>query len=200
VTIERRLAALVGRRIEHVRYVDLAEMHSGLHWRCPMFDSIDFGMELDLDDGATWSFIWKMVGFSGGVLVYPGSLSPFALRSSENIAIWDVDDHWRARGILDIGSVALVWDWQGIGPGLERTGYLESNDDAGALFLQTLVLSSQSGREAVISLGEGDLEGAYGWMPNNLAVFFSVADARAAGVLMPGDEPGDRAVVTSSTE
>jgi hypothetical protein len=51
--------SLVGRRIERVRYVEIRyDEPPSPAWTGPLFDSLDFGLELDLDDCETWSATW----------------------------------------------------------------------------------------------------------------------------------------------
>ena len=110
--IEQRLTRLVRRGIERARYVELAGYEGPKEPTPPAgnFDSLDYGLELDLDDGATWSFIWKIVDINIGLLVYPGSLAPTEIRSDAEIAVSDVTDHWRTRGPDEIASLNASLD------------------------------------------------------------------------------------------
>jgi hypothetical protein len=188
--VERRLARLIGRRIEGIRYVELGGYEGPLAptWPGPIFDSVDYGLELDLHDGATWSFIWKMLDINLGLLAYRGTLSTNQIDPDAAIAVWDVSDHWRARGPEDIAAVASVWTRHAVGPGfLMATGDQVAGVRESAMCLTTVILTSRDGREAVVTLGDRGAGGTYGFNPTNLAIFFSDAEARAAGVLMPGN-------------
>jgi hypothetical protein len=190
LAIERRLARLVGRRIERVRYVEIGAVEgpSEPMWRASNFDSVDYGLELDLHDGTTWAFVWKMFDINMALLIYPGRLVPTEISSEANIAIWDVGDHWRVQGPDDIATVTTVWTRHAVGPGyLLATGEQVSEAREGAACLMTIILASRNRREAILTLGERQVDGTYRDQPDNVAVFFSSAEARAAGVLMPGD-------------
>jgi len=63
-----RVSAVVGRRIVEVRYFEIANDSGTPRWDAPDFHSLDFGLEWDLDDGSTWSFIWQGSGRYESVL------------------------------------------------------------------------------------------------------------------------------------
>ena len=92
--------------------------------------------------------------------------------------MWDVTEHWHACGPRDISSITTVWRRFSEGEG---ESFRESD-----ITLGTLILSSDSERVAVITLGQ-QRDGSYMWVEENLAVFFSAADAANAGVLLPDD-------------
>ena len=75
------------------------------------FDSIDFGLELDLHNGSTWSIEWAISGTVNSWLSY--AEGPVSRKRSRS-AVWDVTDHWLGRGPRDIGSIstARVRDWE----------------------------------------------------------------------------------------
>lgn len=62
-----RVAALVGRTVVAVRYLELEYELPEPLWAGPEFDALDFGLELDLEDSATWSFAWLQAGPNEGV-------------------------------------------------------------------------------------------------------------------------------------
>lgn len=186
--IEHHLHRLVGRRIEAVRYVEVH--HEGLArptWRGAIFDSLDFGLEFDLDDGATWSVIWKQQDANEGLLVYPGTLVPTEICVDAHIAIWDATAHWHGRGPVTISRVTPVWTRHQFGPATDWTGHKVAEAGESDLCFETLILTAADGREAVISLGERDVNGRFQRTATNVAIFFARSDAHDARVLMPGD-------------
>jgi len=179
---------LVGRRIARARYVELHyEGHPGPMWRGASFDSLDYGLELDLDDGTTWAFIWKQQGHNEALLVYPGQLVPSQLRADARTTVFDVTDHWHAAGPPAVSEVTPVWMRHRFGPAFNRAGEQVANSGESDICLLTLVLTSEGGREAVITLGQREADGSYGYTADNIVVFFSVIQARTARVLLPGD-------------
>jgi hypothetical protein len=177
---------LVGHRIERVRYMELRyEGHPEPMWRGARFDSLDYGLELDLDDGTTWGLIWKQQGHNEALLVYPAPLVPTQLRAQADTAVWDVTDHWGTAGPLAISTVTPTWMRHRFGPAVNQAGEQVASAGESDLCLVTLILTSDGGREAVITLGQREADGSYGHSHENVAVFFSVDEARHAHVLLP---------------
>lgn len=169
-TMDGRFARLVGRRIEGVRYFELRyEGEPGPMWGIgSSFDSLDFGLEFDLDDGSTWSCIWERPE-PDALIVYEGPLRPMMFAGREDPRVWDVGERWRAHGPGTIVGIETAW----LGPR--------------PLCLETVILTGQGDGVAVITLGESDRNGRFTLSATNVAVFFSVEDARAAGAVLPGD-------------
>lgn len=179
---------LVGRRIARARYVELDyEGHPEPMWRGAGFDSLDFGLELDLDDGTTWAFIWNQRGHNEALLVYPGQLVPSQLCSDAHTAVYDVTDHWHAAGPHVVTTVTPVWMRHRFGPAFSRAGEQVASSGESDICLLTLVLTSEGARQAVITLGQREADGRYGYIHDNIVVFFSVVEAHNARVLMPRD-------------
>jgi len=179
---------LVGRRITRARYVEIDyEGKPEPMWRGAGFDSLDFGIELDLDDGTTWAFIWNQRGHNEALLVYPGQLFSSPLRSDAHTAVYDVTDHWNAAGPMAVTTVTPVWMRHRFGPAFNRAGEQVASSGESEMCLLTLVLTSEDGREAVITLGAREADGSYGYRHDNIVVFFSIIEARNARVLLPGD-------------
>ncbi|HEX8744023.1 MAG TPA: hypothetical protein VF712_12905 [Thermoleophilaceae bacterium] len=176
---EQRLAAMRGRRLEGVRYVAADEW--GLE-RGAGFDSADFGLELDLDDGTTWSFAWLQKGRNEGVLAVPRGLVGGELRAGGEYEVADVsaDKDWRPLVGQSIEAVEAAW---------QRTEWW-SGDERGwtDLCVASWVVHFASDH-VVVTLGRREEDGRYSWTHENVAVFFSLADARAHGIPLPGDTP-----------
>jgi len=189
IEIEARIGQLVGRSIRRVRYFEISyEGSLEPTWSARDFDSIDYGMELDFDDGATWSVIWKLSGINEALLFYKGSLVGTELRD-DAARSWDVTDRWATDGPSTISGFELAWMRSSMGPGRNRQGEIVSGPVASDLCLQTVVLRGDAGRVAVVTLGQADYP-SLKFMPavDNVAVFFSLEKAREAGAFLPGDE------------
>jgi hypothetical protein len=103
IAFEQVLGGLAGRRINAVRYVELGyeEVPCEPFRTGPQFDWVDDALELDLDDGATWTIVWEhdtnvarpdgTVVENNGIIVHPGRLD--WLQASEHTAVWDVTEH-----------------------------------------------------------------------------------------------------------
>ena len=71
---------LTGRAITAVRYADLDREHEVPYWHEGDRDVVGHGLELDLDDGSTWSVIWEQQGDSAGLGIRAEPLMPDHLR------------------------------------------------------------------------------------------------------------------------
>lgn len=60
-------------------------------------------MELDLDDGATWSFIWLQAGHNEGLLAFQGTRVPTQLREDAGRVWDDTTFECLARGVEVVG-------------------------------------------------------------------------------------------------
>jgi hypothetical protein len=178
---ERRVAALVGRCIARVRYVELDYADFGgtpePAWPGDGFDSLDYGLELDLDDGATWSFIWLQAGHNEGLLAFEGTLKPTQLREDAG-RVWDVGGERGWASVLGRPVVRVEGAW------LRHTWDCRGQSD---LCVLTWVLHFDGDQAVVITLGDRDEDGSYRYSHENVAVFFSLDTARSRGVLLPGD-------------
>ena len=178
---------LVGHEIARVRYVELRyegqsrPMSSG-----PSFDSVDYGIEFDLNNQTTWSVIWLQRGHNEALLLRRGPLVP-SLVGAEGSKVRDVTDHWVTSGPASISRLSTVWTRHGFGPAINSAGEEVAEAGESDLCLITLILGGAGTREAVITLGERNMDGTYGYTADNVAVFFSVREARVAHVLLPGD-------------
>jgi hypothetical protein len=180
--------AWVGRELVAVSYVELDYGEPG--WDAGRFDSIDYGVELELDDGATWAVIWQQRGSNETLLAYPGTIGA-ELRPDAEVATWDVSDRWHRHFPGPIARVETAWTKHEWGPAFGGPRFETRLDDGheSDYCLISLVLRGAGDGCAVLTLGgdAADGQGTYTYLADNVAVFFSLGDARAAGVLLPGD-------------
>jgi hypothetical protein len=157
---------LIGREVVRVRYVELGVEDEPQQpgWAADGFDALDYGVEIDLDDGTTWSVIWNPPD-PERLNTVEGPLQPGAISAGACVAIWDVTARWHDLGPRRIAAV--------------REGYLDGERD-------TFVLTDDEGRVAVITLGDAEYPSRrFTVSSDNLAVFFSLDAARAVEVSLP---------------
>ena len=165
---EAELRELEGHSIQAARYFELDyEGISGPSWEAQDFDALDFGLELDLDDGTTLAIIWQTASENETLLAYRGHLEPDQIQIGA-AALWDASQRWLDKGPSEIEDVNVAW--------------LRSGAD---LCLQTIVLTGGT-RQAVLTLGDSE-SGGFVLSATSVAVFFSIATARGSGVVLPGD-------------
>jgi hypothetical protein len=183
--IDASLRGLTGTTLAGVRYLEMP--YDGTpQWDCGTFHSLDFGLEIDLGDGTTWSVTWDQAGHNEGLLV---DAKPLEFRPDADIATWDVTEMWRRRfpgGFTDIGA---AWTRHAYGPAYTGVRWEIKVDDGGEsdLCLFTLVLAGAGDERAVVTFGGKGYDEPPRYMPfsHDVSVFFSTADAEAAGVILP---------------
>lgn len=181
---EEELRSVEGREIVAVRYFGLTyEGGPAPSWHADGFDALDHGLELDLDDERTVAAAWQVPGYNEALLVYIGRLEPDEILPGAATSE-DVSAHWLARGPRRIGALAFAWKRWEWGAALNATGEVVSPPGMTDLCLETVVIADGQ-REAAITLGDVDGKGGFAPSATNVAVFFSLALARAAGARLP---------------
>lgn len=171
---ERRVAAIVGRRIVAVRYFERpdAALFEAEWWRGQGYDLPGPGLELDFDDGRTWAFTWHQSADHEGLLAGEGRLTP------RDHTACDVTERSGWPGVVGRPIEAVEGAWV-------RDSYEDGSQSA--LMVLSWLLRHSGDQHVVITLGEHDENGAYRYMADSVAVFFSIADARRHGVPLPDD-------------
>ena len=179
---------LIGRELVAVRYVEMAYGQPG--WDSGAFHSVDYGVELDTSDGATVAVGWEQAGHNETLRALQSTVAS-RLRPGAQTSTWDLSDAWRARFAGAVTGVGTAWAKHRWGPSFGGPRWETQLDDGGEsdLCLITVVLHCVDGGAAVITLGgdAADGRGSFTYLADNLAVFLSLAAAREAGVLLPGD-------------
>jgi hypothetical protein len=182
-------ASLIGRAIVGARYVELA--YSKPAWDCGSFHSIDYGVELDTDDGETTCFIWQQKGWNETLLTYTGTIRDELVPEAE-ISTWDVGETWRGAMPGPVRSVETAWMKHRWGPSFGGPKFETRVDDGheSDYCLITVLLWDDAGDSVIVTLGgeaNSPVPRSFTYLADNLAVFFSLAEARQAGALLRGD-------------
>ncbi|HEX8065682.1 MAG TPA: hypothetical protein VF520_04055 [Thermoleophilaceae bacterium] len=187
--VEADLSGMAGHGLAGVRYVGMSD-EGAPTWDVGTFHSIDYGLEIELEDRTTWSIAWDQAGHNEAILVYAGTLSSQFSPDAE-VAVWDVTSVWRQRFPEGFTEVECVWTRHVYGPAYTGVRWEIRVDDGGVsdLCLLSLVLTGARGGQAVVTLGgeDHDAAGRFAAFHDNVAVFFSLEEARRVGVLLPGD-------------
>jgi hypothetical protein len=119
--------ALVGRRIAEVIYYGLFPEGSGAwdfgSWHCPVM-----GVELVLDDGASYSVVWDYSFGNFSLYLYASPMNAHLLLAGEGSCTrWAVQDHhrWKQLLIAPVIDSRLIWhtdltDWGQTAPAALR--------------------------------------------------------------------------------
>lgn len=172
--VDRVVASLVGRTLLAVRYFELDAYATGRPaWdRDPSYDSVDFGVELEV---SVEDHYW--VHWSSEFYTYALAVDQNAADDRSDMRVWDVShvSRWRdCLGVL-ITAAELTWDWQSLGAGPRVWGpqhLMLRFEDQSTVYLSALTLEP----------GHAPFGHA-----NNVTVFFSVDAARAAGAFGSSD-------------
>lgn len=176
------LEPLRGCAIAQVTYIDLVVEGSPLHEWSGEADGMDYGIDFALDDGRHLSCTYaasEAIALDVRAQDIPATLG----RNPEDpdaayVASFPATKRFADKGFSRLDAVRSVWKhWQqGFGP-FEKEGWA----------LTSLVLG-EGEASAVITLGDVR-NGAFVDDPSNIAVVFSLAEARRQGIVLPGD-PG----------
>jgi hypothetical protein len=181
--------AFLGREIVGARYVELK--YDEPAWDCGSFHSIDYGVELDTDDGCTTSVIWQQKGSNETLLSYTGRIRDELVPDAE-ISTWDASEVWRDQMPEPICDLETVWMKHAWGPSFGGPRFETQLDDGheSDYCLITVHLWSDADNHSLITLG-GEANSpeprTFTYLADNVAVFFSLDEARLAGALLPGD-------------
>lgn len=168
---ERRVAAICDQPLVGVRYFEIVYGDRQPYWDGSDFHALDFGVELDLGTGHTWSFIWKQAGRNEGLLAFDGRLIGDQLISDGSFEIWDVAGHPLWQPLLGDSFTAVAAAW--------------TQNPGADICPVTWVLTTAAGRAVVLTLGSRDTQGSFEGSADDVAVFFSLATAAEHGVLLP---------------
>jgi hypothetical protein len=179
------LRGMVGSRVVGVRYVEID--YGEPLWAASGFDSLDYGVEFDFDDGATWSLIWQQGGHNEGIGVRKEPLVPSQLLPDARTTSWDVTKRWADAG-RQVQRLETRWQRASYGAShLSATGEQVAPAGRTDLCLVTLVVRLERS-PILITLGGAEPDGTFTpWNRDNIAVFFSFDVARAVGICTPDD-------------
>jgi len=111
LAVERQAALLLGQRVVSIRYFGL-DIGGGLGWErvSDGLDTMDFGLDLDLDDGRTVGITW---GWEFGC--YGLSIQGHTLAKDLNmsgVGVWDLTAYRQWTRLIDapIVSASVHWD------------------------------------------------------------------------------------------
>lgn len=123
--------ALVGRRVERVRYFDIdyrAELYrrdavgprviereaewANPNWSHSACDSVDHAVELETSDGAFFTVSWEPPGVIEGLGLRELPAIGTAVRDDADVAMWDVSDtkRWKAVRDADVTAVDMHYE------------------------------------------------------------------------------------------
>jgi len=105
---ESRVQSLVGEQIKKVNYYEMIYSDHGEYWGLnPDFDSLDYGVDFEMESGAIKGIIWGNEFYQYGISLIPGSLDTELERSSK------IDVSYKNRWLEVIGkkikSAKIIW-------------------------------------------------------------------------------------------
>jgi hypothetical protein len=87
-------------------------------WKRPGFDTLDWGLELETDNGLIYSVTWDPPGMREGIGISQAPLIGTALTDDASAAIWDVTEHSKWTSVVgqpvdNVTMRYLPWDQHG---------------------------------------------------------------------------------------
>ena len=177
---ERRVEALAGGRVVRVRYHEIDYLNDDGRplavpaWNgSPDFDSLDYGLDLTMDDGAVFHVTWGTEFAQYGVTVQTEPLHDVSA-----VRAWDVSasSRWATLVGKRITSADVFWSWFELADGSQRTEYP-----------QDLRLTFEDGSHVYLSACEVREGGFRTGMADHITVFFGneVAESHQVGPFAP---------------
>ncbi len=152
-------------------------------WLGGAFDSIDYGVEVDYEDGRQVVVTWETPSWDEGMVLTEGTLQPDHVGLQADVCAWDVGERWQRRGGRRVVDVRSFWSRASYGPGVNGAGEVVSAARVSHYQLDGISIRWETGRRFVLVLGERDEEtGGFRHQPDNVVVFYSEEEARRAGM------------------
>ncbi len=180
---ESQILLLVGHRIANVRYHEIVYKDKSEAptaepaWnKNPAFDSLDYGLDLDFDDGSMCHFTW------GAEFEHYGlSFRRTPQQYVETIRVWTVThaSRWQPTIGQRIAAVDVYWDW------VQYEG-----DSRRAEYPQSLRLTCESGAQVYLSALEIRDDGFRMGCMDHVTVFFEGVVAEEYGAWPTGSSKG----------
>ncbi len=172
IELEQRWQRLKGSRIEKVEYAEMeySTGHPGWSAESSEFDSLDFGVNLTMDNGQTLAIEWGSEYAHYGISLQKGSLN----LKEEGVRFWPASECWQHVLGVPIKSVCFYWSWwtQADSKGVFFRKY----------FPQDVQIGFESGASIVASVLEfrNDSEPIYA--ADHITIFFRQEDLKTHGL------------------
>lgn len=163
----RRVAGLAGRQLRAGRYFDIGRTKDAPSWARPEFHALDYGLELDFADGATWSFIWQTIRPWEGLLACEGTLLGHEILLNADCTVRPIKSMPAWKQLIGSIVTSIESAWEDFGEAQSPFSWIIHFDEA---------------RQIVITLGAHDDHDGFRPSADDVAVFFSLDSARRHGV------------------
>jgi hypothetical protein len=110
IRYENSVAEIIGRSISKVRYIEIDYQDQLPYWENEYFHNIDFGVELETENGNFFRIKWDSEFFQYEISLNKGTLKD---KFSDGIFVWDVTRHakWIPYINIKIVDVKIYWSW-----------------------------------------------------------------------------------------
>jgi hypothetical protein len=164
-------AMLVGKRLTGVRYFEIRYDSDRPFYRDEPFPGhlLDYGCDLEIEDGSIFGIIWDSEYFQYGVGVFKLSLSS----QLTDVRVWDVtsENHWASLIGKTITKVKVYWSW------VQYEGH-EKQD-----YPQDVELEFEDGSVVFFSASQYNKDKDRLWgMSDDIAVVFGRDSAKRYGI------------------
>ena len=107
---ESKVQSLVGERISKVKYFEINYEGGQEYWNSDLgFDSLDYGLDLEMESGAIEGIIWGSEFYQYGVSLVSASLDT-ELKSCQKIDVTKIS-RWHELIGNEIINVKVIWSW-----------------------------------------------------------------------------------------
>ncbi len=162
---ESKVHSLIGERISRVKYFEIDYEGGKEYWNFNSgFDSLDYGLDLEMESGAVKGIIWGSEFYQYGISLVSVSLDT-ELKSSRKIDVTEIS-RWHKLIGSEIKNVKVIWSW------IKEVGLFKNK----IYYPQDLVLTLSNNKVVYISALE-IREDTYFGMADNITIFFDKVTA-----------------------
>ncbi len=162
---ETKVRSLIGERISKVRYFEIDYEGGQEYWNSnSSFDSLDYGLDLEMESGTIKGIIWGSEFYQYGISLISASLDT-ELKSSRKIAVSE-KSRWHELIGSEIKNVKVIWSW------VKEVGLFKKK----IYYPQDLVLTLSENKVVYISALEIREDTHFG-MADNITIFFDTVTA-----------------------
>lgn len=157
---EQLVNSLIGKSIKHVTYYEINYEDNKEYWNNNQeFDSLDFGLDLNMNNGECYGIIWGSEFYQYGISLLEHTLkNELSLYKNYDVSL---KSNWKSFINKEIIDINIIWSW------------IKETDNSNELYYpQDLIITFNNNKKIYISALEiRDIDTVL-YMMDNITVIF----------------------------